>query len=400
MYKFHQPLKILLMKKIFLLFMVLAAITCATTSCKKESGVFTPPAAVPVDTPYSAQSVKIAYDNFNKYLYDSTNKLYFRNTSKTGLGAIWTQATYWDMAMNAYKLTKDNQYKKLIEDIYQGGYLRYDQYNWNNAKEWFIYDDIMWWVISLGRAYEVTNDLKYLALSEAGFKRVWSGSTIVGDNGSYDSVNGGMFWAWDQNNPSVRTDNGKMACINYPTVIAAMTLYNSTKNVDYLNKAKEIYDWSRNNLFDITIGRVADSRHGSGVDWKAHTYNQATCIGAATMLYKETGNTMYLDDAVAAANYTKNYMSDTNGILPYEGGEEQGVYNAIFAQYITRLIVDGNKPEYLPWLRKNINQAWSLREPSTNLTGKNYNAAPVFPLSCYDASSIPALMLVVPPLVK
>lgn len=388
------------MKKIPLLYIVLAAVISVSTSCKKDKPAFTPPPAAPVDTPYTAKSVTTAYDNFNQFLFDSTTRLYYRNTSKTGLGAIWTQATYWDMAMNAYKLTKDNKYKSLIEDIYQGGYQTYDKYNWDNGKVWFIYDDIMWWVISLARAYEVTNDPKYLTLSEAGFNRVWSGSSVVGDNGSYDSVGGGMYWLWDQNNPSVRTDNGKMACINYPTVIAAMTLYNSTKNVEYLNKAKEIYNWARNNLFDITIGRVADSRHGTGVDWKAHTYNQATCIGAAVLLYKETGDAMYLNDAVAAANFTKNYMSDSNGILPSEGGEEQGVYNAILAQYMNQLIVVGNKSEYLPWLRKNINQAWSLRETSTNLTGKNYNASPVFPLSCYDASSIPALMLVVPPPVK
>jgi hypothetical protein len=93
-------------------------------------------------------------------------------------------------------------------------------------------------------------------------------------------------------------------------------------------------------------------------------------------------------------------MSAANGIIRHEGGEEQGVYNAILAQYMTRLIVDGNRPEFLPWLRKNINQAWSLREPSTNLMGKNYNSAPTFPLSCYDACSIPALMLVVPPVIK
>lgn len=388
------------MKKLFLPLLGLVAVVFATTSCEKESGRFTPPEAAPVDTPYTAQSVTAAYDHFNRFLLDTTTKLYYKNSNKTGLGAIWTQATYWDMAMNAYKLTNDDKYKKLIEDIYQGGYKRYDKYNWDNAKEWFIYDDIMWWVISLARAYEITKDTKYLALSESGFRRVWSGSSVVGDNGSYDPVGGGLYWLWDQNNPSVRTDNGKMACINYPTVVAAMTLYNATKNVDYLDKAKEIYDWSRKNLFDITIGRVADSRHGTGVDWKAHTYNQATCIGAAVMLYKETGDVKFLNDAVAAANFTKNYMSDANGIIRHEGGEEQGVYNAILAQYMTRLIQDGNRPEFIPWLRKNINQAWSLREPSTNLMGKNYNAAPTFPLSCYDACSIPALMLVVPPVTK
>lgn len=387
------------MKKTLSLFVALGIATGAVTSCSKSnSSAFTPPVVAPVDTPYTSQSVLTAYDNFNRFLLDTTNHLYYKNTGKTGFGAIWTQATYWDMAMNAYKLTKDDKYKQLIENIYQGGVKQYDNYNWDNGKVWFIYDDIMWWVISLARAYEVTGDAKYLAHSEAGFERVWSGSKVVGDDGSYDEANSGMFWQWDQGNPSApRTDNGKMSCINYPTVVAAMTLYNATKNEDYLNKAKEIYSWAHNNLFNASNGKVADSRHGTSNDWTVHTYNQATCIGAAVMLYNQTKDQAYLNDAVLAADFTEHYMSDANGILPYEGGEEQGVYNAILAQYMNRLILDGNKPQYLPWLRRNIQQAWSMRERSTNLTTKNYYANPAFDLSVYDASSIPALMLIAPP---
>lgn len=386
------------MKKAFLLLAVSGLVLGGVASCKKETTSFTPPAELPIDTPYTANSVQAAYDGFNSFLYDSTNQLYYKNTGKSGFGAIWTQATYWDMAMNAYKKYNDPKYKKLVSDIFQGGVKQYDNYNWDNGKVWFIYDDIMWWVISLARAYEVTGETKYLDLSKAGFERVWSGSKVVGDDGSYDEVNGGMFWQWDQSNPTApRTDNGKMACINYPTVVAAMTLYNATKSEDYLNKAKEIYSWAHDNLFNSSNGKVADSRHGTSNDWTVHTYNQATCIGAAVMLYNQTKDAAYLNDAVLAANFTEHYMSDANGILPYEGGEEQGVYNAILAQYMNRLIQDANKTEYLPWLRRNIQQAWSMRERSTGLTTKNYYANPSFDLSVYDASSIPALMLIAPP---
>jgi len=35
-----------------------------------------------------------------------------------------------------------------------------------------------------------------------------------------------------------------------------------------------------------------------------------------------------------------------------------------------RLIQDCNKPEYLPWLRKNINTAYGKRNTSTGLMGE------------------------------
>lgn len=344
---------------------------------------------------YTSADADEAFSSFNKHLFDPERKLYYRDTGKpAAVGAIWTQAIYWDMAMNAYKRTKSPEHLKLIEDIYEGCGRHYANYDWyNNPDVWFIYDDIMWWVISMARAYEVTGDQKYLDHSKSGFQRVWYGAPGI-DTGSYDPVKGGMYWDWHEG----RT--GKMACINYPTVIAAMTLYNITKDADYLNKAKEIYQWSYDNLFDNRNGRVADSRHGSNTpDWNLQVYNQATCIGAGVMLYKATGEQKYLDDAVMTADYTQNTMSAPLMILPFKTGEEQGVYNAILAQYMIRLIEDGNKPEYLPWLRRSINYGWKNRDLVRGLTTKNY-LVPVSSnevVSCYDACSIVALMQVCPP---
>ena len=56
---------------------------------------------------------------------------------------------YWDMLMNAYKRTKDAKYLKLVKEMYKGAYDYYDHYNWENGVVWFIYDDMMWWIISL-----------------------------------------------------------------------------------------------------------------------------------------------------------------------------------------------------------------------------------------------------------
>ncbi|MBN9382082.1 MAG: glycoside hydrolase family 76 protein [Chitinophagaceae bacterium] len=367
----------------------------SVVSCGKSNSS-TPPV---VDTSgnntvvsFTANNATSAYNDFNKYLYNSGAKLYYRASDKSGIAAIWTQAIYFDMAMNAWRRTGDAQYKQLIEDIYQGNYQQYAGYDWTNQDKWFIWDDMMWWIIALARAYETTGDQKYLDHAKAGFNFVWNGDASLGRVGSYDPATGGMEWAWKQ--------RGKTACINYPTVIGAMTLYNITKDEDYATKAVGVYNWARTNLFNNSTGAVADNKvDNNPADWTPHTYNQASCIGAAVMLYKKTGDAAYLNDAVLAADYTKNKMSDVNGILPFEGGEEQGVYNAILAQYIIRLIQDGNKPDYLPWLRKNINTAYGKRSSATGLMGKDYKTPPPAgtPVSAYDACSIPALMQVVPP---
>jgi len=368
----------------FLFFICFFFLVFSLSACtKKEDTSFVPSLQGKVS--YTDKDATKAFDSFILNLKDPSRNLFYRDTDKPEkLGAIWTQAIYWDMIMNAYKRTGKAEYLQLMEDVYQGGYTEYAGYDWTNHVEWFIWDDMMWWIIAMGRAYEVTGEQKYLDHAVAGFSHVWSGS--------YDAVNGGMDWAW--------TQEGKTSCINYPTVIGAMTLFNITKDSVYLDKAEKIYAWANKNLFDASNGRVADSKVGSNQpDWSLHTYNQATCIGGAVMLYLATKEQHYLDDAVLTADYTKNVMSDTDGILPFETGEEQGVYNAILAQYMIRLIEDCNKPDYLPWLRKNINTAWGNRDVTRCLTTKNYKiSCPTDQaISCYDACSLVALMQVCSP---
>lgn len=55
-------------------------------------------------------------------------KLYAISSDMKGRAAIWVQAIYWDMIMNAYKRTKAPKYRQLIEEVYQGGYEQYDKY--------------------------------------------------------------------------------------------------------------------------------------------------------------------------------------------------------------------------------------------------------------------------------
>ncbi|MDR1881889.1 MAG: glycoside hydrolase family 76 protein [Prevotella sp.] len=343
---------------------------------------------------FTSEDATIAIDAFNDSFFDRETGLYSATSDKKGRAAIWTQAIYWDMVMNAYKRTGDSKYLQLIEDIYRGGYRQYDGYNWDNTVEWFIYDDIMWWVISMARAYEITKDPKYLGHSILGFERVWKGTPGVKDKGSYDTGKGGLRWGWKRDEW-----RGKMACINYPAVIGAMTLYNITKDKSYLDRAKEIYTWSRNALFDKNDGKVADHKVMDGpANWTTNLYNQATCIGAAVMLYKETKDRMYLKDAVLAADYSKNKMSDNNGVLFFKNGIEQGIYTAIFAQYIIRLAEDCKLDRYVEWMRFNIDTAWANRDKDRNLTFKDAaNPCPTGVIEVYDASGCPALMQVISP---
>jgi predicted alpha-1,6-mannanase (GH76 family) len=362
-------------------FGIVVALVMFAACGKKSQPTVAPPPVNQVS--FTSNDATAAFNTFNTWFYNATDKLYYSTTEKKSIGAIWTQAIFWDMAMDAYKRTNNAPYLQLIKDIYQGGFNRYSQYDWENKTTWFIYDDIMWWVISLARAYEITNNTDYLNYAKTGFQRVW--------RDSYDAVNGGMWWDFNK--------TGKNSCINFPTVIAAMHLYKITGEAPYLDKAKTIYDWGIIHLYDAFKGRVADNNINGNKGWSDYTYNQGTFIGASVMLYKALNDGQYLAHAKQAAFYTEKYMCDVSGILPAEGDwNEQGVLKAIFARYILMLTLDANQSQYLAWIRKNINTAWGNRDPGRGLTYRNYNVpCPTGTIQSYEASSAVGFMQVCPP---
>ena len=424
------------MKKSTLLLCLLVMANCATAQ---------------VAITYDDEAEWKAYDDFNSAFLDNSRNIYkadtkqpnadhrgngYRDNDVSGCAAaIWCQAIMYDMVINAYNRAKGegdaarmSKYKALHNKLYNGEkshYVNFDFDNCNTNTGWFVYDDIMWWTCALARAYETFGTQTYLILSEKSFCRVWYGSAKVGDDGSYadparfsGTAGGGMFWEWQPiDNPKPhKAGDFRSACINFPTVIAACLLHqlvpegrtpptsaHPTRQTKewYLEKAKEVYAWADGTLVNSN-GRVADGIHGGGPEYTDHLYNQATYIGASCLLYKLTNEISYLTKARKAADYVMSNMC-TNSILKYETGYEQGIYAAIYAQYIKMLIYDCGLSEamvkkYMTHIQKNIEKAYTTRDKTRGIQmgsfSKTTTANDV--VESYGASGMPALMLMFP----
>lgn len=393
-----------------------------------------------------------AYDSFNASFLDK-QKLIYKNTSADkaaidrwkGAAAIWCQPMFVDMAINAAILARKNgederaeDYSVLARELLEGNirhYVGFDFDDCNTNTGWFIYDDIQWWTITLARAAKFFNDDRYRQMAARSFARVWYGSPRVADTGAYADptrgLGGGMFWQWqpiESPQPNI-AGHGKMSCINFPTVIAAMLLYDITPDSAqvaevtewenesghfirresevksrYLDMAKEIYHWSVKNLSDSISGMVYDHRHGQSVGGHPLLYNQGTYIGASALLYLATGDTAYMQNATNAADYSVNVMSSEHSMLPWahnpqkpydQGSLEQGIYPAIWGQYMALLINECGQRQYLPFIRRNIAEGWKNRDVSRNICdGESWAPTPEGSLiGSYAASSVPSLML-------
>ncbi|TFE22806.1 carbohydrate-binding protein [Cohnella luojiensis] len=309
-----------------------------------------------------------AIEAFNAMFWDSNAKYYWTNSNRgNNYQGFWVEAELWEMVMDAYVNTSDaalkSKLRTQIDDIFDGTVAKYGE-DWTNNH---FNDDIMWWAMACARAYEITNDPKYLEKAKYYFDFVYD--TQWDDT----FANGGIWWLNTEHNT-------KNACINFPASQAAVYLYNITKDDHYLEAATRIFRWGKTMLTDGN-GKVFDRievENGAVPD--ATHYNQGTFIGAAVGLYQITGNAVYLDDAVKAASFTKNHLVDANNLLRYEGpnGDLKGGKTILIRNlaYLQKAVNERSESAYQQfssdfnyWLAFNRQMAWNNRSPDNIVDG-------------------------------
>ncbi|MDQ0920347.1 carbohydrate-binding protein [Paenibacillus sp. V4I5] len=319
---------------------------------------------------FTSSDADVAIEAFNTKFWDSDAKYFWTNSDHgNNYQGFWVEAELWEMVMDAYVHTSDPSLKsKLrtqIDDIFDGTVAKFGE-DWTNNH---FNDDIMWWAMASARAYEITKEQRYLDKAKYYFDFVYD--TQWDDN----FANGGIWWL----NSEHTTKN---ACINFPAAEAAVYMYNITQDEHYLDAASKIYRWGKTMLTDgngkvydrieIEKGAVPDATH----------YNQGTFIGAAVGLYQITGNTVYLDDAVKAANFTQTHLVDANHLLRYEGpnGDLKGGKTILIRNlaYLQKAVNERSESAYKQfsddfnyWLAFNTQMAWNNRN-SDNIVDGNW----------------------------
>ncbi len=301
-----------------------------------------------------------AFHALNTVYWDSSARLFRKEEQGSRKADFWMAAQLWDTVMDQYDRTHDPAVKRQIKEYY-------DAFNKQNP-DWTtneFNDDIMWWAIACGRAFALTHDDRYLKKSKSSFDYVY-------DHFLDSKFGGGLYW--------INKKTSKNSCLNSPAVIAAARLSVLLKDPAYLEKAKSLYAWQKKTLTDGS-GKVFDSisidkaTRQPNVARFSLTYNQGTFIGAGVLLYQQTKDRTYLDDAVKAAEWTKANLCVTDQhILRDEGQGDGGAFKGIFVRYMKLLITDGGQTKFLPWMKTNADAAWKNRRTADNVMGNDWSS--------------------------
>lgn len=331
---------------------ILLLSSCGNNGTDSESPTVPPP-----ETKYEFSWNATADSSTNLGLiqnYWNSQEHYFNyGNQKDDEFQYWPQAHALDVLVDAYKRTDDEIYLEYIDKWYSGVRAQ-------NGGEFIndFYDDMEWNALAMLRAHQLTGEVKF----KNTVLRLWNDIK----HGWTDVGGGGIMWT--KTNPQ-----GKNAISNAPASILASRLYKMTDDQGYLNWAKKIYGWQKDMLIDRGNGAVWDHLNiqsdgsieiNKDTDW-VFTYNQGVYLGAALELYQITGEQVYLNDAIRAADYTLNSLTNTSdNVLKDEGGGDGGLFKGIFVRYFTQLMLEDDLPEatrdkYIQFLEHNADILWS-----------------------------------------
>jgi predicted alpha-1,6-mannanase (GH76 family) len=294
-------------------------------------------------------SLPLAQDDFNANLAAGTQVLQQWYTP----AGLYDSTGWWNAA---------NCLEAVMADIIANNDVQYlaaltNTFNANSAGNSLndYYDDEGWWCNAWIRAYDITGNTNFLGMAKTIFSDLTTG---------WDTTNtacaGGIWWN--------KTHTYKNAIPNELFLLAAIRLHERTPGDagagNYSYWATNEWTWFKASGMINSQNLVNDGLDGcvnnGGTTW---TYNQGVILGGLTDLYKVTGNSSYLTQAMAIASAAINHLVDGNGVLvePCEAGDCGGdgtEFKGIFQRNLTYLYDEARQPAYYDFLRTNAHAVW------------------------------------------
>ena len=289
----------------------------------------------------------------------------------------WNAANCVEAIENAIEASNGREFLDVLPTTFQR--------NLTNSFLNEYYDDEGWWALAWIRAFDLTGDARYLDMAKTIFKDMLTGWD--------DYCAGGLYWKKDQQN--------KNAIPNELFLTTAIRLHQRTPGDagtnSYFAWAIREWDWfnksgmiNSESLVNDGLSRWCDNNHRT--TW---TYNQGVLLGGLTELYKSTGNSNYLNQAIAIADATIKTLIDDKGVLrePCEKGDCRGndvpQFKGIFVRYLTTLYDETRKPAYGDFLYKCAHAVWFNSRDASNHLGLRWSG----PFDIADATRHSSAMM-------
>jgi hypothetical protein len=332
-----------------------------------------------------------AIHSFNATFLIQTNgqTYYCGSTTNFAYQGTWGQAMNITVMEDAYDRTRSQADWLTVSNLLTT-YLAHEGSDWS----WDTWnDDIGWMTIACIRGYQITGKTALLSAATNNWNMAF--------NRGWDNTFGGGVWEYMGSMAS------KTALANDSLMVAGAIMYQITGDSSYLNKCEAMYAWERTNIFVAIPAQATNGQALGQINEAIQTNgtpegvlfvtdlvrNSGTFIEAANALHNITGNPMYYNDALLAADHVVN----NNLILSYNG-RGANFWGDQFARGLAHFCRDNNLwGRYYMWLLANANAAWNVRRTDKNVTWNSWiNQTPQDACSSMECEGGATIQQVVP----
>jgi predicted alpha-1,6-mannanase (GH76 family) len=308
-------------------------------------------------------------------------------TDGTTLTGYWTNVQGLDAVIDGVERTKGEHYAGLIETFYVG-----QSEHGGFARD--FYDDENWMALALIRAFDLTQDPKYLATAKTLYADIMNAWDTTCCGTAPGNTRGGVWWD--------RAHTQKATAANAGAVITGVRLGERTSDASYASFAKQVFAFWAANMVDPSTHQVTDhiSANGDKVAWK-FTYNEGLMIGAGLELARVTGDASYGATADAIASFVlANEVATQNGATSLFDGTNANCagdciqFKGIAFRYLTMLArARPNQASLRSLLDSSANAVWDrARDPATSLFANDW-LGPTMASPPIEAASSAAMAL-------
>ncbi len=226
----------------------------------------------------------------------------------------------------------------------------YQAYVASAGKDTRYIDDNQWIGLTFIDAYTRTRKQEYLDMAEVIYRFMMTG---------YDTVSGGGLY-WREGDKTT-----KNTCSNGPGIILSLQLYKATGENEYLENARDLYNWV-NRYLRSPEGIYYDALKVKTmrIDSATYTYNTGTMLQSNVLFYLITSDKTYLNEARIIADAAKNRFYRNNR-LP-----DNYWFNAVLLRGFVELCkVDGNS-DRLQFFIDDAEQIWNTQRDENGLIGR------------------------------
>ncbi|WP_179414565.1 glycoside hydrolase family 76 protein [Mucilaginibacter sp. E4BP6] len=294
---------------------------------------------------------------------------------------FWDKAEMMEIVLDALEVTKDVKYEAIFNTMYNN-FIIHNKTDWMYNK---YNDDITWAVLASVRGSILTGNKAYLEKGREQFDKMYARAFT-------NLYGGGLNW-YETRTSKNACINGPaiVACCYLAQATGDKTYYDKAIALYTWSKLYLLNAATGKVNDNVDLDKRSQKLRVS--DWSS-TYNQGTYLAAAVMLYQYTKESSYLDEAKKIARYTKDNMYNGGVINNEDGGNDLPGFKGIFARYARIYAIEGKQDDLNEWLKLNAKAAYNNRNSEGIIQTKwGTRTSETKPGSAFGASTAVSLLI-------